>query len=73
MKQKSLTLPEIGMIAGTRAAAAAGVAMLLSDRLTPEHRRAVGWTLLAVGVITTVPVIEKLFGKRQSADVRSEQ
>ncbi|RDK02253.1 hypothetical protein [Cupriavidus lacunae] len=65
MKQVSLTIPEIGLIAGTRAAGAAGLALLLSDRMNPEQRRAIGWTLLAVGVITTVPLVAQVFGKRQ--------
>ncbi|QYY33677.1 hypothetical protein K2O51_30995 (plasmid) [Cupriavidus pinatubonensis] len=66
MKQVSLTIPEIGLIAGTRAAGAAGLALLLSDRMNPDQRRAVGWTLLAVGVITTVPLVAQLLGKLQS-------
>src|SRR5205814_328663 len=45
MKQVTLTLPEIGLIAGTRAALGAGVALLLGDKLTPEQRRAAGWAL----------------------------
>ncbi|QQX88694.1 hypothetical protein JJQ59_25500 [Cupriavidus necator] len=65
MKQVSLTIPEIGLIAGTRAAGAAGLALLLSDRMNPEQRRAIGWTLLAVGVITTVPLVAQVFGKLQ--------
>jgi len=66
MKQVSLTIPEIGLIAGTRAAGAAGLALLLSNRLNPEQRRAIGWTLLAVGVITTVPLAAEVFGKLQA-------
>lgn len=65
MKQVLLTIPEIGLIAGTRAAGAAGLALLLSDRMNPEQRRAIGWTLLAVGVITTVPLVAQVLGKRQ--------
>ena len=65
MKQVSLTIPEIGLIAGTRAAGAAGLALLLGDRMNPEQRRAVGWTLLAVGVITTVPLVAQVLGKLQ--------
>lgn len=65
MKQVSLTIPEIGLIAGTRAAGAAGLALLLSDRMNPEQRRAVGWTLLAVGVITTAPLVAQVLGKLQ--------
>lgn len=63
MKQVKLTVPEIGLIAGTRAAAGAGLALLLSNRLNPEQRRAVGWTLLAVGLATTIPLVVQVFGK----------
>ena len=63
MKQVSLTIPEIGLIAGTRAAGAAGLALLLSNRMNPDQRRAIGWTLLAIGVVTTVPLVAHVFGK----------
>ena len=63
MKEVSLTVPELGLIAGTRAALGAGIALLLGDRLAPEQRRAVGWTLLAVGVISTVPLVAEVIGK----------
>lgn len=56
MKTKMITLPELGLIAGTRAMAGAGIALLLADRLNPDQRRAVGWTLLAVGALTTIPL-----------------
>jgi hypothetical protein len=69
MKQLSLTIPELGLIAGTRAALGAGIALLLSDQLDAERRRAVGWTLLAVGVISTIPLIAEVLGKsRRAAD-----
>jgi hypothetical protein len=51
-----ITVPELGMIAGTRALLGAGVGLLLADRFSPEQRRAVGWTLLAVGALTTIPL-----------------
>jgi hypothetical protein len=65
MKQITLTIPELGLIVGTRAAAGAGLALLLADRLNPDQRRAVGWTLLAVGIATTIPLVAQIFGKRQ--------
>ena len=63
MKHASLTIPEIAAIAATRAAGGAGVALLLGDRLKPETRRTVGWTLLAIGVVTTIPLVADVFGK----------
>jgi hypothetical protein len=62
MKRASLTIPEIGLIAVTRAAGGAGIALLLGDRLKPEQRRAVGWTLLAIGIITTFPLVADVLG-----------
>ena len=66
MRHVSLTVPELGLIAGTRAALGAGLALLLGDRLNPEQRRAVGWTLLAVGIVTTVPLVAEVFEKNQA-------
>jgi hypothetical protein len=68
MKTVTLTLPEIGLLAGTRAALGAGVGLLLSERLGREQRQAVGWTLLVIGLITTIPLALEVFGKRDSED-----
>ena len=65
MKQAALTLPELGLIAGTRAMLGAGIALLVGDRLSEEQRKAVGWTLVAVGVLTTIPLAINVFGKRR--------
>lgn len=68
MNTVTLTLPEIGLLAGTRAALGAGVGLLLSERLGREQRQAVGWTLLVIGLITTIPLALEVFGKRDSED-----
>jgi len=68
MKTVTLTLPEIGLLAGTRAALGAGVGLLLSERLSREQRQAVGWTLLVIGLITTLAFALDAFGKRSSGD-----
>jgi hypothetical protein len=64
MRERAITLPEIGLIAGTRAALGAGIGLLLADRLDPNRRRAVGWTLLLVGAITTIPLALEVLGKK---------
>ena len=56
MKKTNLTLPEVAMIAGTRGALGAGAALLLADRLDKEQRKTAGWTLLLIGVLSTVPL-----------------
>jgi len=63
MKETRLTLPELALIAGTRAALGAGVALLLGDLLPDEKRKAVGWTLFLVGAVTTVPLLVEVLGK----------
>ena len=65
MKRSDLTLPEIGLIAGTRGMLGAGVALLLADRLSEEQRKAVGWTLFLVGAISTIPLAIEVFGNRR--------
>ena len=64
MEEHPLTIPEIMLIGGTRVALGAGLALLLTDRLNPEQRRAVGWTLFMVGAVSTVPLALNVLGKR---------
>lgn len=64
MRETHLTFPELALIAGTRGAFGAGLGLLLADRLSPDQRRAVGWTLVLVGAITTVPLAIEVFGRR---------
>ena len=61
-------LPELALLAGTRGALGAGVGLLLSDRLSEEQRKSIGWTLVAVGVLTTIPLAAMLFGRRRRSD-----
>ena len=57
-----IQIPELALLAGTRAILGAGIGLLLSDRLDEEQRRSVGWALVAIGVATTVPIAAVLFG-----------
>lgn len=60
MHARAVTLPELILIAGTRVAFGAGVGLLVGHCLTPQARRAVGWTLVIVGAATTVPLVADL-------------
>ena len=60
-----ISIPEIGLIAITRALLGAGVAFVVADRLDSRERKAVGWTLTGVGVLTTFPLLIDLFMKRR--------
>src|SRR5262249_41419267 len=62
MRETRISLPELALVAGTRAALGAGVGLLLADRFGHEQRRAVGWTLLIIGALTTIPLGFEVFG-----------
>jgi len=62
MKKASLNLPVLGLIAGTRGMLGAGAGLLLADRLDPRSRRAVGWTLLLTGALSTIPLLFQVRG-----------
>jgi hypothetical protein len=70
MHQRSLTIPELLLIAGTRVALGVGVGLLISEKLTGDQRRAAGIALFAVGALTTVPLIMNVFQKETISDVQ---
>lgn len=63
MRTLDLSIPELAFVAATRGMAGAGVGLLLAGWLKPETRRAVGWTLLALGVLTTIPIALGVFSR----------
>ena len=66
MRKSSLSLPEIALIGGTRGMLGAGIGLLLAGRLSDEQRRAVGCTLLLVGLVTTIPLLLNVLGKAEA-------
>jgi hypothetical protein len=72
MRARTLTIPEIILIGGTRAALGAGLALLLADRLNLDQRRAVGWTLFLVGAVTTIPIAANVLCKTSSSRLPPE-
>ncbi len=63
MRTKTLTIPELILIGGTRIAMGAGIGLLLGSRLDEDARRGAGWALLAVGALTTIPLAMNLQGR----------
>jgi uncharacterized membrane protein YfcA len=66
MRELHVSLPELALVAGTRAMLGAGLGLLLADRLPEDRRKAVGWTLLLVGAATTIPLAFEVLGSRRS-------
>lgn len=68
MRETHLTLPQLALIAATRGMAGAGLGLLLADRFSNGSRKAVGWTLLLVGGLSTIPLAMEVLGASQSTD-----
>lgn len=71
MKKLDLSFPQLLFIVGTRVALAAGMGLLLGERLPRRGRRSVGMTLVALGVLTTLPSV--LFVRRGLQEQRERQ
>ena len=71
MNRFRLSIPQIMFVAGTRAALAGGVGLLVSERLQKRSRRRLGWILAGVGALTTVPAALLLRRQREGSEVPS--
>jgi hypothetical protein len=71
MFQRTLTAPEIALIAGTRMALGVGVGLLISSRMNKDQCRAAGWALALVGGFTTFPLIAQVItgGKERAKEL----
>ena len=65
-KIKSMTVPELALIAATRGVIGFGAGLLMSGKIKREHRRALGWTLFLSGLASTIPIAMHVFGKKDA-------
>lgn len=65
MTTTELPLPALALVAGTRGLLGAGLGLLLAKRLNADQRRSVGWALVAIGVVTTIPLALMVFNHRK--------
>lgn len=63
MRNVELNFPQLALIAGTRGLLGAGLGLLISERLPKQRRQAVGWTLVAVGALSTIPLAVQVLKK----------
>jgi len=68
MRRLNMSLPELGLVAMTRAAGGIGLGLLLAGRLSNGQRRALGWGLLALGAATTVHLAADILGRSRATD-----
>jgi hypothetical protein len=65
MRTRELTVPDIMLIAGTRMALGAGVGFLLAGRLSEGSRRGAGVALVAVGALSSIPLVMNVLGRAE--------
>ncbi len=66
MQERTVTIPEIILIAGTRVALGVGIGLLHEDKFTHHERKGAGWALVAVGALSTVPIAMNVLGKSEA-------
>jgi hypothetical protein len=66
---KSITVPEIVLIAVTRGALGFGAGLLLAGKFTRERRKALGWSLFLSGLASTIPIAMHVFGKKPASAI----
>jgi hypothetical protein len=70
MRERILTVPDIMLIAGTRVALGVGIGLLVSKKLGEGARQGAGWALLAMGALTTIPLVMKGLSESHAAQER---
>ena len=68
MQERTLAIPELFLIAGTRVALGIGIGLLIADKFTNHERKAAGWALVGMGALTTVPIAMNVLGKGRVAE-----
>ena len=64
---KSLTVPEIALIAATRGMIGFGAGLLLAEKFKRQRRKTLGWTLFLSGLASTIPIALHVFGKKEAS------
>ena len=65
MRDVHLPIPELALIAATRALLGVGIGLLVADYLSREQRQTIGGTLVAIGALSTIPLAADVLWRRQ--------
>ena len=66
MKKFEVSLPQLAFVAATRGLGGAGAALLLAPFIRVATRRKLGWALLGLGLLTTIPIAVRLVDGRNA-------
>ena len=56
MRRLNVSFPEVAFIAATRGMAGAGIGLLAASHIKESSRARLGFVLLAIGILTTIPI-----------------
>ena len=57
MKPRTLTVPELALMAGTRVALGIGIGLLIADKIPRDTRKGAACALLLMGALSTIPLV----------------
>jgi hypothetical protein len=61
MRERTITIPELMLVAGSRVVLGTGIGLLLAGKLGEQSRKSAGTALLTVGALTTIPLAVLFF------------
>jgi len=67
VEPKTLTVPEIALIAATRGAIGFGAGLLLAGKFNGSKRKTLGWSLFLSGLASTIPIAMHVFRRKPAA------
>ena len=56
MRDLRVSIPELAFVGGTRGILGAGIGLLLASQFSQRTRKRIGFALLVLGALTTIPV-----------------
>ena len=59
-----LSVPKLATIAATRGMLGFGVGLLSAAHIPRTERKKLGWTLLVIGALSTIPLAISVFARR---------
>jgi hypothetical protein len=68
MQARTISIPTLALIGSTRGMLGAGLGLLLANKLSDERRRGVGKSLMAVGLLSTIPLVFHIFRSKSDSE-----